>query len=406
MKQFGLLGHPLNHSLSPALHAMLGEYPYALFDIPPEKLESFLREADFRGLNVTRPYKKTVIPYLSNLTPLAARLGSVNTILKQEDGTLSGDNTDYEGFLYLLSQLPLSPKGEKALILGSGGAALCLKAALEDSGALPFMISRRGENHYQNLDRHRDAGILVNTTPLGQLPYQHEKPLSLEAFPALKAVIDINYNPLRSPLLLEAAERKLPALNGLLMLAAQGLKSSNLWGVCSRQEDALPSLVHTLEKQRENLVLIGMPGCGKSTLARLLGKHLKRPVYDTDILLEEELGISIPVFLVTEGEAAFRKAESALLGRLSSLSGSIIACGGGVICRRENYAYLKQNGRILWIQRRLEDLSVEKRPLSAARPLADLYEERKAAYACFADHIIPPQPSPEESLKRIIEVIL
>jgi len=405
MKRFGLLGHPLSHSLSPRLHAMLGSYSYSLYDTAPDELASFLKETALDGFNVTRPYKIAVIPHLSALSPLAERLGSVNTVVRREDGSLWGDNTDYEGFRFLLRELPFSPVGKKALILGSGGAAVCVRAALQDAGAHPVMISRSGDGRYHAPEEHRDASVIINATPLGQLPYSQEQPLILSPFRELKAVIDLNYNPLRSRLLLEAEKLGACAVGGLPMLAAQALAASRLWGVCEKNEKDLPFLIRTLQNHLENIVLIGMPGCGKSTLAYHLGARLERPVYDTDELFEKERGESAAEFLKREGEEAFRLAESELLSRLASVSGAVIACGGGAATREENYAPLRQNGRIFWIQRNLGELDIQNRPLSAAQPLEQLYEARKDAYQRFADHIIPPQENINESLARILEVV-
>lgn len=385
METYGLLGQSLSHSASPVLHRMLGDYAYTLFEKTPEELADFLTRGSFRGLNVTIPYKKTVLPYLAELSPRAAALGSVNTLLRRTDGSLLGDNTDYPGFAYLLEAKGLNPMGKKVLVLGSGGASQTVQALLRDRGVSPIVISRFGPENYQNLSRHQDADWIINTTPVGMFPGNGQAPLSLAHFPALSLVIDLIYNPLRTALLLEAESRGIPALNGLSMLAAQAFYSSRLWGLTEKTEADLPALVNDLQDKQENIILIGMPGSGKSTRARQLGESLQRPVYDSDQIFTREEGISPEQFIREQGEAAFRSKESAILARLGALSGAVIATGGGAVTRPENYPLLHQNGRIIWLRRPLSALDISAKPLFHRPDLAVLYEERKALYQSWAD---------------------
>ena len=264
MQTYGLLGQHLSHSHSPTLHRLLGDYPYALIEKNPQELEPYLKEGDFAGLNVTIPYKKAVLPFMDELSPLAQAAGSVNTILRREDGTLFGDNTDWEGFAYLLRELGQSPSGKKVLVLGNGGASQTVQAVLKELGARVTVISRRGPDHYGNLERHRDADWIINTTPVGMFPHNGEKPLQLEGFPDLSCVMDLIYNPLRTALLLEAEARDIPCQSGLPMLVAQAFFSSRLWGRTGKEEADLPTLCRALQEQMENIVLIGMPGSGKA----------------------------------------------------------------------------------------------------------------------------------------------
>lgn len=385
METYGLLGQSLSHSASPALHRMLGDYPYTLFEKTPEELADFLARGSFRGLNVTIPYKKTVLPYLAELSPRAAALGSVNTLLRRADGSLLGDNTDYPGFAYLLEAKGLNPMGKKVLVLGSGGASRTVQALLRDRGVSPIVISRFGPENYDNLSRHQDTDWIINTTPVGMFPGNGQVPLSLAPFPALSLVIDLIYNPLRTALLLEAESRGIPAVGGLSMLAAQAFYSSRLWGLTEKTEADLPALVKALQDKQENIILIGMPGSGKSTLARQLGENLQRPVYDSDQIFAREEGISPEQFIHEQGEAAFRSKESAILARLGALSGAVIATGGGAVTRPENYPLLHQNGRIIWLRRPLSALDISAKPLFHRPDLAALYEERKALYQSWAD---------------------
>nr|MBQ6240979.1 shikimate kinase [Lachnospiraceae bacterium] len=393
MDPYGLLGNPLSHSCSPAIHRMLGEYSYALWETPPEDLETFLRTAPFRGCNVTVPYKKAVLPYLDGLSPLARTLGSVNTILRRADGSLYGDNTDYAGFRHLLEQSGFAPAGRKVLVLGSGGASVTVQAVLRELGAQPAVISRSGQDHYGNLDKHRDAAFLVNTTPVGMYPDNGSSPLSLAAFPALEGVIDLIYNPARTVLLMEAEQLGIPAVNGFPMLTAQAYYSSRLWGATDLSPDCIAPITQKISRAQQNLILIGMPGSGKSTAARRLGEALGRPVYDSDREFEQAEGISPELFIRRFGEPAFREKETAVLRRLGALSGAVLATGGGAVTRPENYPLLHQNGLLIWLRRDPEDLDISSKPLFHRPDLAALYEERKPLYEAFADVTIDGDPA-------------
>ena len=405
MEQYGLLGRKLGHSFSPAIHKKLGDYPYGLIELEPEELPAFLARGEFEGLNVTIPYKKAVLPYLAELSPRAEVLGSVNTIRKLPDGTLWGGNTDWDGFAYLLRKSGVKAAGKKALVLGSGGASVTVQAVLKEAGAKVSVISRSGEDNYENLSRHAGASLLVNATPVGMAPNVGQAPLSLKSFSKLEAVIDLIYNPARTALLLEAEELGIPAYNGLTMLVAQAAESSHIWGFCAdpaaRTEEILPAL----RREQENIILIGMPGSGKSTMARQLGAHFGRPVYDSDTEIEKELGMSIPDFFAKEGEEAFRRIETKVLGRLGALSGIVLATGGGVVTRPENYPLLHQNGTLVWIRRRLDLLSTKGRPLSQSRDVHELYRERAAAYRQFADFTVESQFKKQDTLQKILEVL-
>ena len=408
MKPFGLLGRQLSHSWSPALHGLLGDYEYRLFEKEPGDLGPFLESRAFQGLNVTTPYKQAVIPYLQALSPRAQQTGSVNTIVQQADGSLWGENTDYVGFSFLLEQSGLLPglAGQKALILGSGGAAMTVKAVLEEYGLETVIISRRGPDHYEKLSHHRQAALLVNATPLGMYPLNGQLPLSLSELPALKGVLDLIYNPARTALIMEAERRGIPAFGGLPMLAAQGAASAACWGLCDDPRAAGESLLPRLQKQRENIIFIGMPGCGKSSLGRALAAQLDRPFLDSDEEVERALGQSPADYIQARGEEAFRQAETRILARLGALSAHVIATGGGAVTRAENYPLLHQNGLILWLQRDPEKLATQNRPLSQQAGPWALYTQRAPAYEAFADRQILLSEDPLENLKRIQEVLL
>lgn len=401
----GLLGRTLKHSYSPRIHALLGDYPYVLYEKEPQELESFLRQEAFDGINVTMPYKTAVIPYLDELTPIAKELGAVNTIVRR-NGRLIGHNTDHYGFLALLRRSGLSPAGKKCLVLGSGGASKVVCAVLREALANVVVISRQGEHNYDNLHLHSDAALLINTTPVGMYPDTGHSPINLDLFPKLEGVLDVIYNPARTQLLLDAEARGIPCANGLYMLVAQAMEASQRFTGCQVPEEKLDMVYRQLRFEMENILLIGMPGCGKSTVGKLLSEKTGRTFADCDALVEEMAKKSIPRIFAEDGEEAFRRLETAALSQLGKQSGLIIATGGGCVTRPENDAPLRQNGRIFWLQRDLDRLSTAGRPLSMAQPLNQLYDSRKDLYAALADHIVANNNTVDNTVSQILEVLL
>ena len=401
----GLLGRKLGHSYSPMLHALLGDYEYLLYEREPDQVGDFLLHGDWDALNVTIPYKKTVVPYMSELSEAAAALQSVNTILRRADGSLYGDNTDVYGFSYMLRRSGARPDGKKALVLGSGGASVTVCQVLRQLGAQVVVVSRSGEDNYENLSRHRDARLIVNATPVGMYPQNGSAPLSLRGFPACESVLDLIYNPDRTALLLEAEELGIPHANGLSMLAAQAKRGSELFTGRTLDDGEIERAISALQRSLQNIVLIGMPGCGKSTVARRLSEALNRPVYETDRMIEERAGMSIPKIFETQGEDAFRALETEVLLDVGKLSGAILSTGGGCVTRAENYAPLHQNGRIVWLRRLLAALPTEGRPLSQKHSPEQLYEARRALYERFADVQVENDRAVEETVRKVLEVI-
>ena len=371
----GLLGRKLGHSYSPAIHARLGEYEYALWEKEPDELADFLRYGTWDGMNVTIPFKQAVIPYLDELTPVASQLGAVNTIIRR-NGKRIGHNTDYFGFQAMLQRSGLSPAGKKCLVLGSGGASKVAQAVLREHGAEVVVISRSGENHYGNLHLHSDAAILINTTPVGMYPDNGVSPVQLELFPRLEGVLDLIYNPARTQMILDAEKRSIVAENGLFMLVAQAAQAAEWFtGICVSEEQIV-KIHNRLRSQMENIILIGMPGCGKSTVRKLLADRTGRQFVDIDTQVEELAHKSIRQIFAEDGEAAFRHWETKVLTKLGKQSGLVIATGGGCVTRGENFPLLHQNGTCFWLLRDLEKLPTEGRPLSRSGSLHQLFESR------------------------------
>lgn len=358
----GLLGEHLRHSYSPEIHAMLGAYSYDLFEIPPEGLADFLHGAAWDGLNVTIPYKRAVVPFCAALSPMAKQTGSVNTLVRRADGTLYGANTDAGGFRLLLERGGGIAPGEKALVLGSGGASQTVQAVLRAEGAEVVVISRRGPVTYDMAEQHADARLVVNATPVGMYPE-----------------------------------------NGLSMLAEQARCAAELFLQRPIDPARTAAVTDALQKRMRSLILIGMPGAGKTTVGRLLAQRLGRDFFDADEELERRFGCDIPTFFAREGEAAFRAEETALLAELGKRSGCVIATGGGCVTRPENEPLLRQNAAVIWLQRALDRLPVAGRPVSRRTTPEALYAQRAAAYARFSDGTADNNGTPDETVRQILE---
>lgn len=402
---YGLLGEKLGHSFSPQIHAMLGDYEYKLFEVAPQDLGAFLEQRDFEGLNVTIPYKKAVMPYLAEISENAQKIGSVNTITVLSDGTLRGENTDYDGFLYLVRRSGIAVAGKKALVLGSGGASLPVIKVLRDLGARAVInISRSGENNYQNIDRHFDADLIVNTTPVGMYPNNLISPLPLDGFHRLSGVLDIVYNPQKTKLVLDAEARSIPAFSGLTMLVAQAKRAAELFLDKKIDDARTDSIYEMLSKQMKNMVLIGMPGCGKSTVGKALAKRTGRVFVDADAEIVKAAGRFIPEIFAEDGEPGFRSLETKVLEQICKQSGTVIATGGGAVTVPENYNILRQNSTVIFLNRDLAVLPTEGRPLSQQNPLSELFECRLPLYRQFCDCEIDGNSSVETVVSHIMEV--
>ena len=398
----GLLGRKLGHSYSPKIHALLADYSYALFEKEPEELEVFLKEGDFTGINVTIPYKKQVIPFLDELSPIARKMGSVNTIVRRKNGTLYGHNTDYVGFSSMVHRTGLSVSGKKALVLGSGGASNTAVEVLIELGADVIVVSRSGQNNYRNLSLHADAAILVNATPVGMYPETGNSPVDLSLFPRLEGVLDLIYNPARTQLLLDAEKRGIPTENGLWMLIAQAKEAAESFTGHTMDDSMIQQIHGILQKQMQNIILVGMPGCGKSTIGKLLAEKCGKTFVDADAEIIRLAGKSIPEIFSEDGEETFRQWETKALESIGKQSGLVIATGGGCTTRERNYPLLHQNGVIVWLKRDLDSLPTEGRPLSLSNRLQDLYAARAPLYDTFADIVVDNNGTAEETIHSIL----
>ena len=402
---YGLLGKTLRHSYSKIIHERMADYTYDLYETPEEGLEALIRRPDMGGFNVTIPYKQTVIPFCDELTPAARAIGSVNTLYHDAAGRLIGDNTDYFGFSYMARRAGISFVGRKVVIFGSGGTSLTARRVAADEGAREVVIvSRSGENNYDNLDRHADAEILINTTPVGMYPKNEGALIDIARFPQCCGVLDVIYNPLKTNLILSAEDAGIPATGGLPMLVAQAAPAVERFSGHTISEAVIEETLDTLTREVRNLVLVGMPGCGKSSIGRLAAERAGRAFYDTDDLVVEMAGCSIPEIFAAQGEVAFRDLEAKAVAQAARERGGVIATGGGVLLREENRRALRQNSRMVYLDRALDALPTDGRPISQTRKLEDIYRERLPLFTGVSDVTVANDAAPEVVAARVLEV--
>lgn len=384
MNKYGILGRKLAHSFSPTIHKALGNPDYGLFEVEPEDLESFLKNPELRGLNITIPYKEKVMAYCDELSPRAENIGAVNTMVRQDDGSWYGTNTDYDGFQLTVRAMGLELQEKRVVILGNGATAKTVASVLEDMGAHITQLARRKDLPFKELQNFEDTRLIINTTPVGMYPDCPNRLISLEGLEALEGVIDVIYNPRRTGLILDAEDRGIPAIDGLPMLLGQAIAAANLFQG-ERLWDKFPELLASLRLKNENIVLLGMPGAGKSSVGRALAKLSGRPFVDTDDLFDERYS-SPEDYIKSHGQDAFREKEAEIVREVGKLHGHIIATGGGVVIREENRDPLWQNGSCYYIARPIDDLPTVGRPLSQGGPWRRnrLMRERFPAYQAFS----------------------
>ncbi len=404
MKKYGVLGEKLEHSYSPQIHNLLADYDYRRYEVAKEDVEKFLSTTDLSGMNVTMPYKKRVMDSCVWLSDLAKRMGAVNTLVKMEDGW-HGYNTDYYGFCELVKVSGIDVNARKALVLGSGGASNTICHALRDLGASEvIVISRGGENNYDNLERHKDAGIIVNTTPMGMYPNNGEAAVDLRDFPECEGVLDVVYNPARTALMLQAEKLNIRHADGFYMLVAQAKQSAEFFMNTKIDDSVIGYIYKKLSAEMQNIVIIGMPGAGKSSIGKKIAEITGRRLIEADEEIVKKAGTDIPTIFREQGEAGFREIETEVLSEVGKLSGCVISTGGGCVTRPENYPLIHQNGHIVWIKRDINLLPTDGRPVSQANPLEKLYEERKDKYEAFADDVVVNDRSVKDAAEEIIRL--
>ena len=395
---FGLLGRTLGHSWSPRIHTTLGSAPYALFEREPEDVEDFVRNGSWKGINVTIPYKRDAARLADARTSRVERLGVANTLVRERDGSVLADNTDILGFGWMLERFAQRELGcsashafrdAKALVLGSGGASQAVQACLHDVRANVVVISRAGAETYETIaERHSDALLVVNTTPVGMYPNCPASPLTddqLRAFTRLRGVLDVVYNPERTGICLAAERLGIAYESGLAMLVSQAFYSSQLFQGLRLDQDLISKIEDDIRKSTRNVVFIGMPGCGKTAAGRRLAHMVNRPFVDLDDSFVVDHGLTPAECIEQRGEETFRALETQTTASYGARSGLVIACGGGVVTQSRNYDLLHQNGTIVFLDRPLDELATEGRPLSKAMGIQTLARQRMGLYRQWAD---------------------
>lgn len=407
--EYGLIGEHLGHSFSKEIHAKIGDYKYELKEIAADDLDAFMKERDFKAINVTIPYKEKVIPYLASISEGAAKIGAVNCIVNK-DGKLYGYNTDFSGMRALILKNGIDMTGKKVLILGTGGTSKTAHAVCENlmAGTILTVSRRAGDNvitYEEAVKNHKDADVILNTTPAGMYPNTDGMPIDISEFDNLSGVIDVIFNPLRTNLVMDALSRDIPSEGGLYMLVMQAIVASEFFFDTKYDEALCDSIFKDILSSKENIVLIGMPASGKSSVGRRLSHMTGREYVDSDPLIEQKAGMSIPDIFEKFGEKYFRDLEAEVIKEISKESGKIISTGGGAVLRAENVHNLKKNGCIYFIDRPLKDLiPTGDRPLANSKEkIVKLYNERYPIYSSSADVVIDVKGNVEWTARQIIK---
>ena len=415
--KYGLIGEHLSHSFSPIIHSKIADYSYELKELCPEELADFLYKKDFKGINVTIPYKQAVIPYLDGIEASAKEIGSVNTVV-HHNGKLYGYNTDFYGMKKLVEKIGVSLFNKKVLILGTGGTSRTARSVAAHLGAQSVItVSRQAKDGCVTYEEaytfHTDAQFIINTTPCGMYPYADGSdsrsacPIDLTPFFKLEGVLDAIFNPLDTNFVLEAKKRNLPAEGGLYMLVAQAVHAAEIFHETQNDVNMIDRIYQELRAIKENIVLIGMPGCGKSTIGTLLAQELNRPFIDCDEEIVKQTGKQIPDIFRESGEDGFRKIEENVIKNIAStVTGAIIATGGGAVLRDSNVTRLKRNGKMYFLDRAIENIHpTPSRPLSMDRnALQQRYNERYPRYKEVADFHIHTNENMKDTLQVIKEI--
>lgn len=442
MKKYYLLGEKLSHSYSAVIHSFFG-LDYSLRELPPEKLSEFVKSRKFDGLNVTMPYKKSIVPLLDEVDGIAEKTGAVNTVLNK-NGKLIGYNTDYYGMKYALEAAKITLKGKDVLILGSGGAGIVAeKLAIDEGAASVEIVSRKGKLNYENIYDREKTQVIINATPVGTFPFAGGAACDVSRFKNLEGAFDCVYNPFRSKFVLDAEKIGARACGGLTMLVAQAVYSEKIWGETTGGiadgtaektadgtfetangtaektaditadgsaetadfENKIRAVLGEVLKRETNISLVGMPGAGKTTVGRILAEKLGMGFCDTDEEIEKIAGESPEKIIEKYGEERFREIESETVKSLSALKGAVIAAGGGTILREKNVEKLRSCGVVIWLGRDLNLLAQNNRPLSKNMPISRLFKQREEYYVAASDKKIENDKAAEKTAEKIITEI-
>ncbi len=403
-KKYGLLGRNISYSFSKEIHAAFADYDYDIINLEPEEFDGFLNSHRLAGCNVTIPYKRNACAICDELSPQAERIGGVNTVVLRNDGTLYGDNTDYYGFSYMAKRAGIDFNGKNVLIFGDGATSGTVQAVVADAGGKITVISRRGENNYENVSRFYDsAEILINATPVGTSPNTDNQIVDVSNFTKVEGVLDVVYNPVYTRFVQGALERGIKASSGLPMLVAQAKRACELFTGRQIADEKTEEVIKRILRQKQNIVLVGMPGCGKSTVAKMLAQSLNRQIIDLDAEIEKAEKCRIPEIFEKHGEDYFRAKESEVIAGFAETQGAIIATGGGAVLNHRNRRNLRKNGFVVFLQRNLENLPVAGRPVSQRKGVEKIYEERLPIYQSFSDICVDNNGQIETAVNTILE---
>ena len=403
--KFGLLGRTLGHSFSPRIHSALGNTNYELFELEPSQLQEFFADPELQGINITIPYKVNALEACDVVDPRAERIGCVNTMVRK-DGKWHGYNTDYDGFVFTLQHAGIDVSGKECIILGDGASSATVHVALEDLGAKNIVhLSRKTAPFYGDAPNYYEsAQIIINCTPIGMYPHNPANLIDITQFSKLEGVVDLIYNPRRTILLLQAEMMEIPHCDGLPFLVAQGVEAANHFQGESFGTKEIEQILRDMRREKENIILIGMPGVGKTTVGKALGEEMGRTCVDVDHELEKEIG-DISTYITEQGEAAFREKEAEMIAKFGTQTGLVISTGGGCVTVPKNFAHLRQNGRIYQLTQPIENLSTSGRVLSSGGldRLRELEEIRTPMYESFAQCIVEHKRNAPETVAAILE---
>ncbi len=404
MITYGLCGHSLKHSYSKIIHNTLGNKQYELINLARDEFYELMESRAFYAVNVTIPYKKDAYNACSYLSDEAKNIGSVNTVVNR-DGVLCGYNTDFSGFVYMLERARIDITDKNVIILGTGGTSLTAQAVCRAKGVRTLnVVSRTGVVNYENVYDLADTQIVINTTPVGMYPDNGRTPVDISRFPKLSGVVDVIYNPLKTKILSDAQNLGIPYTGGLPMLVYQAARAHELFFDVQLDDKVVDRVLSVCLEQCANVVLVGMPGCGKTSIGKAVSNELSRIFLDTDSFVEQA-GLTIPEIFEKYGEGGFRERETEAIKMLCSLSGRVIATGGGAVLSENNRTLMHQNGFVVYIRRKLENLATDGRPLSSGglEKVKKLYDERHEIYESTADIIVDTNENVDECARMIVE---